>query len=320
MKADPGVLEQLERHNRFLLVTHKDPDGDGICALLGAHKLLCGLDKEPVMYTPKPPPRRFRDLPTAGLIKTGRLIESGFDCLLVLDTPTRERIGLPRRAPDGFIINIDHHPSNEQFGDLNWVEAGASSACELMYQLFCRAKLGFDPESALILYTGIYLETGGFSYPNTTPQSFIAAGALLRYGVEPAEVARRFSSLNLSQLKLLARVVSRVELKDGIAVIRLPRRLRDGLARGEELNADGFMRLPLFLEGVKVVIFLREERKGLVRVSFRSPGAVDVNRLASRFGGGGHQTAAGAKIHKPLSQVSREVLRATQEYLGSGGS
>lgn len=320
MKAQSGMLEEIERHNRFLVVTHKDPDGDGICALLGAYKLLSSLDKEVAMYTPKQPRPRFRNLPLIGLIKTGRLDESEFDCLLVLDTPTKDRIGWPQRAPEGFIINIDHHPSNEQFGDLNWVDSTASSTCELMYQLFCRAKLGFDPESAFILYTGIYLETGGFSYPNTTLRSFITAGRLLRYGVEPAEVARRFSSLNLSQLKLLARVVLKAELKDGVAVIRLPRGLRARLTPGEDLNADGFTKLPLFLEGVKVVIFLREERKGLVRVSFRSQGVVDVNRLASRFGGGGHKTAAGAEIHSSLRWASREVLRATQEYLASGGS
>jgi phosphoesterase RecJ-like protein len=88
----------------------------------------------------------------------------------------------------------------------------------------------------------------------------------------------------------------------------------------DEPNANSFMQLPLFLDRVKVVIFLKEEKKGVVKVSFRSPGEVDVNELASRFGGGGHQTAAGARVPKSLSKVSQEVLRVTQAYLGSGGS
>ncbi len=304
------VIREIRRYKSFLVVSHINPDGDSICSLLTFGKILDFFGKEGVLYSPHPVPLRLSFLPEVERIET-RLRAEGYEEIVSLDTPLLSRTG---ELPKGVLINIDHHPSNSHFGRINWVEPKATATCELLYYLIREIGMGISKEVSTYLYTGIYTETGGFVYPNTKKEIMVIATRLLDYGVDPVEVARRVSSLTVEGIKLLSQVLQGLEFNDGIASIYLTKEMQE-LFRTPDSQADDFIKFPLLLNRVKLALFFREEKPGLVRVSLRSLGEVDVNRLAQKLGGGGHKTAAGLRLKMDLERAKEEVLRVAKRFL-----
>lgn len=305
------IIKEINDHNSFLVASHINPDGDSICSLLVFNCILKFLDKERVLFSLHPVPKRFSFLPDAKRI--GDRIDRVYEEIVVLDTPILKRIGT--RLPKKALINIDHHPSNSYFGRINWVESSASATCELLFYLIRSIGLKISEEIATLLYTGLYTETGGFSYPNTTKEAMRIAAALLDYGASPASISQRVSSLSVKDVHLLSKVLHNLEFSSGIATIYLSKRMQESF-RASDSQSDDFIKFPLALQGVKVAIFLREEKANVIRISFRSLGEVDVNRLAKKLGGGGHRTAAGTRLYTSLKRAREEVLKVTKSFIG----
>lgn len=305
------ITKEIKKYKSFLIASHINPDGDAICSLLIFTHILRFLDRESILLSYHPVPKRLSFLP--GVEKIKSRVDGSYEEIIVLDTPIIKRIGI--RLSKKVLINIDHHPSNSYFGIINWVESSASATCELLFYFIKEIGLKITEELATLFYTGLYTETGGFSYPNTTKEAMRISTLLLDYGVSPATISQKVSSLSLKDIRLLSEVLHNLEFNDGIATIYLTQKMQQKL-KTTDSQADDFIKFPLSLEGVKVAIFLREEGPDLVRVSFRSLGEVDVNRLAKRLGGGGHKTAAGTRLYTSLKRAKRDVLRVAKEFIG----
>jgi phosphoesterase RecJ-like protein len=299
----------IKTSNRIVIATHRDPDGDGIAAALAAAYLVKHYHrKKPILFCHSRIPVKYQFL--LGNWKFTRKV-TDFDLLIAVDSAGISRI-FPevndQQLRDKTIINIDHHRSNNSFGALRIIDETASSACEIIYFIFKRLKIKINKHLADIFYCGIYNETGGFVYANTTSESLQIASELVGFGVRPDILVKKLNAKTLSGTALLTKVLSTIEVKDGVAMMYL---FQDMLERSsaEMSDSENFISFLEAIKGVKVSMFLREE-KGGTRISLRSDGVIDVDQLARRYGGGGHRLAAGLRLQKTIAEAKKEILTA----------
>ncbi|MBN1526807.1 MAG: bifunctional oligoribonuclease/PAP phosphatase NrnA [Candidatus Omnitrophica bacterium] len=319
------VIEALKKNKRFLISAHVNLEGDSIGSQLAMKELLLGLGKEALILDDDVVPEHYRFLPKASEISNDLGTKFEFDAAIVLDCPTLKRTGkvadiiTARNKP---VINIDHHISNESFGDVNWVDPNASSAGEMVFKLFKGTAATLTKEGALWLYIAILTDTGSFNYDNTSSITHEIAGELLGYGLEPAAVSETvYERRSLSDIKLLGLALSTITMTPSgdIAHIEIT---KDMLRKtGADIaKSEGVINYPRSIENVKIAIFFKDDLKnqGMINISFRSKGDVDVNKIASAFGGGGHAKAAGCCVKGNLAEVKRKVLAKAEEALRKG--
>ncbi|MBD3284843.1 hypothetical protein GF359_00680 [candidate division WOR-3 bacterium] len=317
--GSPEVFKTIHRNSRFWVAGHIGPDGDTITSVLLIGRLLDSLKKRYCLYIGDKIPEKFSFLSGIGKIRNRR---PDFlpDALITLDAPNLARVALKdfrTLYPSATIVNIDHHLSNEKFGDLNWLDTGRSAACLMAFDLLTMAGVPFGKEEAEMVFTGLFTETGGFVFPNTTDEVFDVCAEAVKLGVDSSDIALRMTARDQRNLALLGEILSSLQVNDGLATIELTEEMlaRVGLNHEEE-DSDSYIRYPTSIPGIRITIFFREIRaQGQVRMSFRSLAGVDVNKLASRFGGGGHPAAAGAMVEGPYERVKREVIKTAEAYL-----
>ena len=317
MHYSEKLVKIIRSNKRILVATHIDPDADGIAAALSCGHLIRHYKKrKPVLFCHSLIPSRYRFL--LGGWKFSRKLPP-FDVLLAVDSA-----GISRIFPDEdhvraacldekMVINIDHHKSNNSFGALRIIKEDASSACEIIYYIFKKLRIPINEDLASVFYCGIYSETGGFVYQNTTRESLEIASELIARGIEPSELVRKMNAKTLSGTLLLSRVLSTIEIKHGVAVMQLTQdMLKKSKAR--MVDSENFVSFLNAIKNVKVALFIREEKQG-VRISLRSDGQVDVDQLARMYGGGGHRLAAGVRMPCDIRTAQAEMLRAIQREL-----
>ncbi|MBS1261297.1 MAG: Bifunctional oligoribonuclease and PAP phosphatase NrnA [Calditrichaeota bacterium] len=303
------VVRALNAHQRFLVTTHQNPDGDAVGTLLAAgHLLRSGLGKYAVPVLPDPVPPRYRFLPGLDGLYTAKPAKklAPYDAVLTVDVSTPDRIGNAAALvePSMTSINIDHHVTNPGTGDACWVDTDAAATAEMMLVLYRDFELEPTPDVATALYTGIYTDTGRFAFNGTTPAALRAAAELIEHGAEYELVAREvYHRTDERVVRALGRVLTRMELHDGarVAVSHM---------EPDEIGVDheGFVNHLLDIDSVEVAALLRPLHNGAFKVSLRSAGRVDVSRLASRISGGGHRLAAGGQLDGD-TRHARERIR-----------
>jgi len=315
----------LQSEGRFLITSHVDLDGDNIGSQLALLSLLESLGKKVEVIDPGPVPERYRFLPGWERIldfgmRNGALSKPDYyEAVFVLDAGKWDRIEEVATliSPSAKVVNLDHHESNPGFGSIALVDPEASSTCELLYDLL--GVLGRNPsrEQAICLYTGILTDTGGFRNPNTSPRALEVAATLVREGADPAWIWDQvWGQQKPIRILLLGEVLSSLEMagKGQIGAFTLPREAWQRIGAKLEESED-FISHAMGIRGVRVAVFVREKGDGLIRVSLRSRDGVDVNRIARRFGGGGHPQAAGFRVPGSLQEVRRAALAAVAEAL-----
>ncbi|UCG30611.1 MAG: bifunctional oligoribonuclease/PAP phosphatase NrnA [candidate division WOR-3 bacterium] len=309
MRSLTKLVRIIKNSRRIVIATHRDPDGDGIAAALAAAHLVKHYHrKKPLLFCHSRIPFKYQFL--LGDWKFTRKIPD-FDLLIAVDSAGISRI-FPKDAEqhlqDKAIVNIDHHRSNNSFGALRIIDENASSACEIIYFIFKRLRIEIEKPLAEIFYCGIYNETGGFVYANTTEESLQIASELVGLGVRPDRLVKQLNAKTLSGTALLTKVLSTIEVKGGVAMMYL---FQDMLERSsaEMSDSENFISFLEAIKGVRVSMFLREEKDG-TRISLRSDGIIDVDSLARRYGGGGHRLAAGLRLRKTIPEAKKEILKA----------
>lgn len=314
-----AVLDAMRVHRTFCVVGHVRPDGDCIGCQLALAGAIEKQGKKVVVWNEDPLPEKLAFLDPQRLLQPPRTGAS-FDCVVAVDAASYERLG---RVGDCIrnrkcLVNIDHHPSNTRFGEVNWIDARAPATGELIYRLFQFAAWPVTPRIADCLFTAISTDTGSFQYPSTRPSSFTVAGELVKRGANLAGICRQvYQSCPLSRVRLLRHVFNRFRLthQDQIAYVWLKPVdfVRTGASPAE---AEGLIDHLRAIEPVVVACVFEELEPDFVRVSLRSKDPrVDVNRIASVFGGGGHAAAAGARIRGPRLSIQRRLLAAIQESI-----
>jgi phosphoesterase RecJ-like protein len=311
----------IKRNKRFLITAHTNLEGDALGSELAFFKLIRKLGKQAVVVNEDGLPYGYGFMPQAGSIKkfNKKLWGLKFDCFVTLDCSDLNRCGdVARLAPLAkTTLNIDHHPSNTNFGDINWVDPKASSCAELIYRIYKRLRIPFDRETALLLYAGILTDTGSFRYTNTTWSTHEIAAELIRYGIDVSGIYQSvFENIPFSDVKLLFEILPRIrrDASGRIAWFLIENKIFKHRRVYFDLSERllGFARS---IKDVEVAVIFKENLKvkDEVRINLRSQGEVDVNRIASFFGGGGHRTASGATIKGKLETVSRKVLAKIKE-------
>jgi len=315
------ISKVIDENERFLIIGHVDPDGDCVGSMLALAMFLQGKGKEVACYTPGAIQNGFSNLPGAdSFIDEGRLGEFDPDAVFTLDAPTTARTADLVDHRDGkIVINIDHHPSNEMYGDINLVDSSASATAVIVYKILMELSPGaITPEMADCLYLGILLDTGGFRFQNADAETFYTAGALIERGARAYELAREFIYVKkLSTLKLLARALDSLEvhLNGRVAFMTITRDMVDdnGATMGE---TEGFVDYASCVDEVLLSALFREVSPVETRVSLRSRNNYDVAELASRLGGGGHRSAAGLTLHVGVEEAKRIILDEFEKMLG----
>ena len=315
---------------------HEKPDGDCVGSCLGlAHYLRNRFpDARVDVFLEMPPRELLENIPGAeGICTSFETDIASYDVFIICDS-AKERTKGAERMFDAAKrkINIDHHISNPGCGEINCVDAEASSACELVYDLI-RAAGGeaeaADPvtrEIAQALYIGMVTDTGVFRFSNTSRHTMEAAGDLMTYGFDHAKIVREvFYEKSYVQQRMIARALTGSSLHFGgrVIVSRINREdiLEEGAARDDLEGASAQLMLT---RGCVCAAFLHEQEKDEYRVSLRSTGEADVSRIAESFGGGGHMRAAGCTLKAQgkeaeaaiLSAIGRELSRSSQEAGG----
>jgi phosphoesterase RecJ-like protein len=325
MKPRPKIVDRIltavREAQTFCVAGHVRPDGDCIGSQLGLALALRAEGKQVVCWNEDRVPQKLAFLDPDRLLKPPQ-DGASFDCVIAIDCASYERLG---RVGDcikdrRLLINIDHHTSNTRYGDINWVSAREPSTGELIFRLLRYANWPVVPAIADCLFTAVSTDTGSFQYPTTRPSTFVTAGELVKRGAHLATICHEvYQSFPMARVRLLKHVFTRFRLthEDQIAWFWL-KAADFARTRADQSDAEGLIDHIRAIEPVVVACVFEEIEPELTRVSFRSKSPqVDVNVIASQFGGGGHPAAAGARIAgKPVS-VQRRVIAAVKKALRS---
>jgi phosphoesterase RecJ-like protein len=314
------IVDVIREHKTFCVLEHKKPDGDCIGSGLAMALALTKIGKRAVLVSEDPHPTVYAFLPGRHLHTRAVYLEPGDfspEVAIFIDCTGEDRAGKAANLVMGRTwINIDHHISNSDFGDLNLVDPNVSAAGELVYEVIRELGVEITPDIATCLYVSIATDTGGFRYQNTTSDTHRLAAELLDKGVKSWTVSEMvFECRSLSSILLLGKALSAIKLLfDGkVALIAITQEmLRSCGATMEDI--EGIINYPRSVSGVEVALVFKETEDG-VHVSFRSKALVDVSAIAVSLGGGGHPRAAGAVLDGDLETVQRRVLSAIEKVL-----
>ena len=315
-KVPERLVEMLRGGQRFLLTSHANPDGDAVGSTLAAARLLRQLGKGATVWLRDPVPALYLSLPGSDRIQSGDQPPKNFpdlyDAVIVMECPNLDRTGLEDQLKDLPLLNIDHHLGNEQYGRVNWVDTAAPAVGEMVYRLARAMNLAIDRDTANALYLTLVTDTGGFRFSNTTANAFEAAADLVREGASPETISKwLYESQPESVMRLVGEMLQTLEIHaDGqVATAWLTDEMmvRSGARPGD---SEGLIDYPRSIAGVEAVAMFRQLEDGNFKVSLRSRGGVNVEKIARSNGGGGHQNAAGFASEKPRTEVFDDTVRA----------
>ncbi len=311
------IAEVLRTHHRFLVVSHVRPDGDAIGCSVAMALCLKELGKEVTLWNHDGMLDKLRFLAGSELVE--RAPEGGekhdFDVVIALDTASQERVGrcLAAIGEVKVWVNIDHHVSNNGYGDLAYIDPQAPAAGQILYELIAESGLPWNAAMAENLFVAISTDTGSFQYSNTTARTFEIASRLVATGVDVGRVSEQlYQTYPRRRVELLRELLStmRFGCGDRVASFALSLETARRLGVTPEDN-EGLIDHLRSIEGVAVAVFFEELSAEQVRLSMRSKEVrYDVSRFCALFGGGGHQLAAGARFAGDLKTAQAEVLDA----------
>ena len=317
------LAQELRKAPNVALFSHVSPDGDCLGTMLAIGFALESLGKEVYLYNPDPIPKNLTFLPGVSKIYSS-LPEILPETLLFVDCSDLARVNLKRdQLPeDSMILNLDHHISNENFGDINFIDAQASASGEIAFSLIRELDVNIDKKIATNLYTALVTDTGSFQYSNTTPKTHRLVADLLECGITTEVIHHHiYGQKPLAQVNLLRRGLERLELSVEGQVAIMSLNLKDFYESGADINmSEGLVDHARTIQGVEVAALLKEAEPNRIRVSLRSNQWFDVNVTASQFGGGGHMRAAGCTIEMPLDEAKNQLIDVIKEAIKNGRS
>jgi phosphoesterase RecJ-like protein len=318
------IVNEIKEGRRFLVASHQNPEGDAIGSSLALAIALKNLGKEVTTFNQDGVPKLLQFLPGTAEVSRKLPPDINYDCAFVVDCGDPELVGeqLPRIKEIRKIINIDHHRTNNRFGDLQFIDPEASAAGVLIYRLLKKIPVEITPEIATNIYAAILSDTGSFRFRNTTAEGLRIAGEMIEQGVEPKEIAQQlYETQPSAYLKLLALVLGTLEITHGekIASVTVLQEMFKQTGTSKEAT-EGFVNYPGSIEGVSVALLFREISERKFKVSFRAREKINVSLVAQEFGGGGHQGAAGCTIEGTLLEIKESVLQAVGKHLQKQGS
>ena len=308
------TADALLSHAPLLVTAHEYPDGDALGAALALSRILGGAGIEIQAVGLQPIAQRYDFLPREGeILDPASLDASAAGALVVLDCGDIQQ-ALPFVSEwrvRTTLINIDHHVSNAGFGDINYVDASASSVGEIVWKIAAARSFPVSPEAAVALWTALVTDTGRFLHSNTTPSALTMAAGLIEAGVEPAEVNHLiYQRATLKEIRLQQRAMERLQVLEAgkVAVVSLTQADLAELDASRK-DCEDIVDIPRSLRGVEVALFLYQPEDAMkTKVSVRTVAPHDAAELCQAFGGGGHPRAAGCRIDRDLPSALKDIL------------
>ena len=315
------IRDAILTRQRFLLTSHARPDGDSIGSQLAMAYALAWLGKDVRIINADAAPEHYYEFPGVDRIEIAAAVPEAADAdaVIVMECGDLTRTGV-QGFEGRFIINVDHHAGNRQYGDINWFDESAAACAEMVFDIIRALRVPLTPEIATHIYLGILTDTGSFHHSNITPRTFDICRQVVEAGVNPAAMARRiFDSNSFGKLKLIGSLLDRMELLDGgrLAVLYLDDAMLTACGCTHN-DTEGLINLPLTAREIQAVVFFKSGREGRIRVSLRSKYDVDVRLVASSYGGGGHKNAAGFTVDGPLDAVRGPILGQVTRAIAEG--
>ena len=311
------IIDRLAASKNPALLAHLRPDGDAFGSLLALGHALRDRGQRPSLFVEGGMIPMYQFLPGSELVlDLPAQLPPETDCLVALDTSTRDRLGQKTHSwPQPIDIVIDHHISNPAYGKLNLIVSEIPSTTGVLFELFQQASWKVSPANATCLYTGLTTDTGSFRYRGTNAHTLHAAAQLVELGADPAEIAKQcYLSITHERFALRKMVSNTISIKDkkkSAFLTILPDFYAKTGAKSED--TEGIIEEVASIQGVEVGSLFEFMPDGGLRVSLRSKGKVDVNSIASSFGGGGHKAAAGIRFAKDAEKNRDLVLAAISQ-------
>ena len=315
------IIDRLAASKNPALLAHIRPDGDAFGSLLALGHALRDRGQRPSLLVEGGMIPMYQFLPGSELVlDLPAQLPPETDCLVALDTSTRDRLGQKTLSwPQPIDIVIDHHISNPAYGKLNLIVSEIPSTTGVLFELFQQASWKVSPANATCLYTGLTTDTGSFRYRGTNAHTLHAAAQLVELGADPAEIAKQcYLSITHERFALRKMVSNTISIKDkkkSAFLTILPDFYAKTGAKSED--TEGIIEEVASIQGVEVGSLFEFMPDGGLRVSLRSKGKVDVNSIASSFGGGGHKAAAGIRFAKDAEKNRDLVLAAISQSVAA---
>jgi len=319
------IVDIINEGKKFIITTHLFSEGDAIGSELALKRFLCGINKDAVIVNNEALPAVYRCFDTDRDVKFLRNKDvninlNDFDAIFIVDVADWSQLGDFAdmiKASSIKKVCIDHHASNPGYADINFIDQHASSAGELIFDLINFMNGEITLEIATPLYLSIATDTGWFKFSNTSAKALKACSDLIEIGVKSEIIYEQlFQNKHMSYLKLLtlALGILRPECDGKVVWTKITKEMIKS-SGVPFVDTDVIIDLIRAVQEVEVVIIFREIGHRKTKLSFRSKHTVDVAKLASDFGGGGHVRAAGASMNEPIDTAIGNVISGVREYL-----
>lgn len=311
-----NILEEINKANKIVIITHENPDGDAIGSSLAMKLALKQLGKDADVIIPEFP-KVFEFLPVVEEIKKESDVES-YDLAIALDCASIKLLnGFTKYFDNAKVkVVIDHHSSNTMFADYNYVDQDAPACAQLLLVVFSYFNIDVTKEIGTCILAGIITDTGGFRYEGVTAETFKFVSDLCEKGIKVSNVYQQvFASKSRAKFELHKIALDRLEfLENGKVTFTYITKADEEKVGSENGDYDGIVENGRDIEGVEVSIFLRETDKG-IKGSLRSKNYVNVSEVCMMFGGGGHVRAAGCNIQGTIEQAKSQILNSIRACL-----
>ncbi|MBI2464029.1 bifunctional oligoribonuclease/PAP phosphatase NrnA [Candidatus Peregrinibacteria bacterium] len=312
VKIYRDIQKALEKSENILIITHKKPDGDALGSSCGFHHALRLIGKKNTMACIDTAPEYLKFLPGIDELQNDFNLEE-YDVVVTLDCGAFYMSKFHEKHENLFshekrtVINIDHHPSNDFFGNINLVDTHAASTSIIIYKLLQFFQIPLNRDIASCLLTGIYTDTGSFMHSNTTSEVYKIAADLIKHGGKFRQIAKNcFCTTPITTMKLWGKILNNIKInEDGIIMsVATQEDMKETHATQEDIS--GVIDLLNSISDAKMSVLLAEDDHGNVKGSFRTQKEdVDLSKIAGVFGGGGHKKAAGFMIPGRLEKEVR---------------
>ena len=317
------ILGVVKKHRRFLITGHARPDGDCLGSELALARMLTRMGKSAYIVNYGSVSRELFFMPGVKHVKfyrKGDRLPDNIDVVFIVDSgglsrleelekPIRLMLSADKKP---FLVNIDHHPSNGDFGDINWVNAKSSSVGEMIYLLIKQSGTSIDNEMATNLYVSLDTDTGHFCFETTTPMSHLIAADLIENGVRVRDIYKKiYEDKTAGEMGLFVECLRRVKLSlNGRVAWSI---LTRGMYRkygATPTDSQNYLSTIRAIEGVKVALLFKETEQNplQIKVSIRTDRPIDADGLVKALGGGGHHRAAGLTMKTPIKKACQQLI------------
>ncbi len=325
------LLTAIRRGHRFLITSHRNPDGDAVGSELGLARILRKLGKSALVWNYDPTPEVYKFIVGSHLIHVSseppKDFPKLFDAIFVLESPSLERTGLKEHIENALentyrgkkikLFNIDHHLGNEHYGTINWIDTSAPAVGEMIFRLADALNVTLDKEAATALYVAVMTDTGGFKFGNTNAAAFTAAARMVKDGADPQYIASQiYENKPLRALKLMVEALSTVKSHlDGRILAAYLTNAMISKSEAKLQDSEGLIDYLRGIKGVEVAVLIKQIVHNEWKVSLRSKDGFAVDELAREYGGGGHRQAAAFSIKGDFKEIYDTVINEIEKRL-----